>query len=288
MHIPRPSIPKTLATTALAAALLSLIAYARPPADARAQAVDRTSPDLLPSAEKRRLSATARDFAPSVKPAAAGPSIEDVGDIDSFGRKVVWLGVTQGNVALSVTCPPPGGDPTASCVLLNPAPAATSFNLDDIAHVSLPGKAAHSLLCYWFSPYLTVGYNNPTTAPAVGRLTYFPTLTIENPVLDDPALIDPMTGLPFGGKLLTAMTSSERFEVPLAAGMQLNERTRDSAVCIAGFLTKRALTDNFGLTDAQAKQFFKKPTTVRLNVSGNVQYVDDASLIFGLRIVGDR
>jgi hypothetical protein len=67
----------------------------------------------------------------------------------------------------------------------------------------------------------------------------------------------------------------------------LSERTRDSAVCIAGFLSKRALVGTYGLTEAQAKEFFRKPITVRMNISGNAQYVGNASLMFGFRIVGD-
>jgi hypothetical protein len=118
-------------------------------------------------------------------------------------------------------------------------------------------------------------------------LSYVPTITVENPVLDDPALIDPNTGLPFGGSLLTGLTSSERFEVPLAAGQQSFQRDRDSAVCIAGLISRQSLVDNYGLSDAQARQFFKKPTTLRLNVQGSAQFVGDASLYFGLRIVGD-
>ena len=42
------------------------------------------------------------------------------------------------------------------------------------------------------------------------------------------------------------MTASERFEVPLAPGMQLNTRERDSAVCIAGFINQRTLVGTFG------------------------------------------
>ena len=159
--------------------------------------------------------------------------------------------------------------------------------MSDIAHVSLPAKSANSLLCYWFSPLLSVNYLNPTAANDVGLLAYSPTLTVESEVLDDPALIDPTTGAPFNGKLVTGMTASERFEVPLAPGQQQFERSRDSAVCIAGLLSQRALVDTYGLTDTQAKQVFKKPVTIRLNVSGNVRLVDEASLIFGLRIVGD-
>ena len=38
----------------------------------------------------------------------------------------------------------------------------------------------------------------------------------------------------------------------------------------------------------QAKAFFKQPTTIRLNVSGSAQNIAFASMVFGLRIVGDQ
>ena len=284
MHIP----PRSLALAALAAALASLIASASPPA-ARGQAAEPPSADLLPPVAQRRLSLTASPPAKAAPGAgiAAAPTLEEVGDVDSFGRALRWLGVDQMDLVLSDTCPVPGGNPEATCVVLNPAPAPTAFAFEDLARIELPGKAANSLLCHWLSPYLDIGWHNPTAVPATAWLNYQPTLTVESEVLDDPALIDPGTGLPFGGRLTTAMTASEHFEVPLEAGDSLHERTRDSAVCIAGFLSKRALTDNYGLTEAQAKQLFKKPITVRMNISGNAQYVSDASLIFGFRIVGD-
>lgn len=281
MHQPS----RFIAPAGLAAALASLIAYASPaPRGPGAE----TSADLLPSSRQRVLSATASGVMPaSPIGAAAAPTIEEVGDVDSFGRAVRWLGVTQMDVVLSDACPVPGGNPEATCVVLNPAPASTAFAFEDVARIELPGKAADSLLCHWLSPFLNIEWNNPTAVPATARLTYQPTLTVESEVLDDPSLIDPGTGLPFGGRLTTAMTASEHFEVPLEAGQSLDERTRDSAVCIAGFLSRRALVNNYGLTEAQAKQFFKKPITVRMNISGEVQYVGNASLIFGLRIVGD-
>lgn len=281
MHQPSRSI----ALVALAAALASLIASAAPPGR-HGNGAEPPSADLLPSAAQRRLSPTASQSKTALPiGVAAAPTLEEVGDVDSFGRAVKWLGVAQMNVALTNSCPPPG-DGTA-CVVLNPAPAATAFSFQDVARITLPGKAADSLLCHWLSPILDIGYANPTASAAIARLTYQPTLTVESEVLDDPALIDPTTGLPFGGRLLTGMTASERFEVPLDAGQLVGERVRDSAVCIAGFITRRALVDTYGLTATQAKQFFRKPITVRMNISGNAQYVGNASLTFGLRIVGD-
>ncbi len=106
-------------------------------------------------------------------------------------------------------------------------------------------------------------------------------------MLSDPSLIDPTTGLPFNGKLLTAMTSQQDIETPLAAGMTLHERKRDSAVCIAGFLSRKSLVETYGLSDANAKQVFKKPMIVHLNLSGTTQYVADAEFYYGFRIIGD-
>ena len=217
--------------------------------------------------------------------AKAGPTDAEVGDADSFARPVKWLGVADMRVTLTGDCT--GSDPEEGCQVLAPAPAVTSFEFEDLGHIALPEKAAHSLLCHWFSPVLDVGWSNPTAAPVVAQLDYFPTLTVENPVLDTPGLIDASTGLPFGGRLTTSMTASERLAMPLPPGTALDERMRDSAVCIAGFLTRKSLVEFYGLSDAQAREFFKRPTTVRLNIRGSAQYVGFASLYFGLRIVGD-
>jgi hypothetical protein len=276
---------RSFAVATLALALVPLLAGAQPPSQRVAPpaldraALDRASPDIPRSVLQRKLALT-----PSML-AATAVSDADVGDVDSFGRALRWLGVADMSVELRDSCP--GANPDSGCQVLAPGGAVTSFAFDDLGYISLPGKATHSLLCYWFSPFLSVSYDNPTAAPVVARLSYTPTLTVENPLLDDPALVDPTTGLPFGGRLLTGMTSSEWFEVPLPAGTTINERTRDSTVCIAGFLSRETLMLTYGLTNAQAKAFFKKPTTVRLNISGSAQYVSDAWLYFGFRIIGD-
>jgi hypothetical protein len=212
---------------------------------------------------------------------------DEVYDTGSFGRYVKWLGLASAFISVQTGCPKPT-TPDEYCQELNPAPgASTGFAFDDAARIKLPKGASNSILCYWFSPVLTVTYGNVTASRVVGRFRYTPTLTIENPVLADPSLIDPTTGAPFGGQLLTSMTSSESFQESLEPGVTLTERTRDSTVCIAGFISHKALIGNYGLTPAQADDFFASPTTVRLNVSGSVQHVANASMVFGLRVMGD-
>lgn len=211
----------------------------------------------------------------------------EVYDVDSFGRDVKWLGLASAFVSVQSGCPKPTS-PDEYCQELNPTVgASTGFAFYDAARIVLPKYASNSILCYWFSPVLNYTWHNPTASRVTGRLYYNPTLTIENPVLADPALIDPTTGAPFGGQLMTSMTSSERFQESLEPGVMLMERTRDSTVCMAGFISHKSLVQNYGLTPSQADDFFASPTTVRLNVTGSVQYVSTASFVFGLRVVGD-
>jgi hypothetical protein len=269
----------SVAIGTLALAIASTLSHAAAPLD--------DSTVATPDMPRHSASALGR-LGVSIGPVASiagGPTDADVGDSDSFGRNLQWLGLTDMLVILSSDCT--GTVAPAVCQTLAPAPGVTSFSFQDVGRIALPKNAANSLLCYWLSPLLTVTYSNPTASNVVARLNVSPTLTVENAVLSTPGLIDPTTGVAFNGQLVTGMTSSQRFEIPLPAGITISERKRDSAVCIAGFLSRKTLTETFGLTDAQAKDFFKKATTVHLNLSGSAQYVSDASLYFGFRIIGD-
>jgi hypothetical protein len=282
-------------------ATVSIAAFAQK-VDLRGNELARGRAADLPATQKQRLlSQRAGTVANSAaKPAARRAPVmarladpiypvteDEVYDTESFGRYVKWLGLTSSYINVMSGCPKPT-TPDEFCQELNATPgASTSFSFDDTARIKLPKGASNSILCYWFSPVLTVTYSNVTASRVVGRFRYTPTLTIENPVLADPSLIDPTTGAPFGGQLLTSMTSSESFQESLEPGVTLTERTRDSTVCIAGFISHKALINNYGLTPAQADDFFASPTTVRLNVSGSVQHVGQASMIFGLRVMGD-
>jgi hypothetical protein len=285
---------KHLIGLAIAAALVSVGAYAQQASLNRHDVIEAVSPDM-PARQDAGRDAAFRALAPTAtrKAGAAkssAPTVEDVYDVDSFKREVIFLGLASAFVTLEETCPPPDpAVPDQFCTTLNPTiGASTAFTYNDMARIKLPAKSANSLLCYWFSPIVSVGYGNPTASRVTGLFRYTPTLTVTNPVLDDPALIDPTTGAPFGGQLLTSMSSSEVFQVPLEPGVNFTERTRDSTVCMAGLISKRALIDNYGLTEAQAKEFFKQPTTVSLNVTGSARYVNFAGLTMGLRIVGDK
>jgi len=219
--------------------------------------------------------------------AMAGPSQAEVGDPDSFGRNVHFLGVAQtGTVTVTGPggCPPPDPNfPDDRCVEANPNASITAL---DIGRIRLPAKAANSVLCHTITSIPIWQLGNLTAGRVRGSFRYLAGVTIENEVLNDPALIDPNTGLPFNGKLDVAFSLITDQE-PLEPGDSVTRRQGFTRACIGGLVSKLGLTQGFGLTAAQADDFFKKPMTLRLNITLSTSFVDNAFVLFGLRLFGD-
>jgi hypothetical protein len=57
--------------------------------------------------------------------------------------------------------------------------------------------------------------------------------------------------------------------------------------CIGGLISKQTLIESFGLTAAQADDFFRKPMTLRLNIILSTTFKDPALAFYGLRLFGD-
>lgn len=284
----------TPVAAAIALAAVATLAYASsriamhpsPPAASALPQADKAAVAPRPSAAGPGVVAGPHGSPTAKKP--KGPTADEVGDVDSFGRNVRWLGLTAAAVYVSSDCAAYlAEDPTINCAQVNDVSTTTTYTFNDIAHISLPGGATNSLLCYWFSPRVIVRFDNPGAAAAVGRYAYNPTLTVENPVLSTPGLIDPTTGAPFGGSLLTSMSASEAVQMVVQPGLPFTQSLRDSAVCQAGSISRAQLLSTYGLTSSQADDFFANPTTLRLNVTGSSRLVSDMTFSFGLRIVGD-
>ena len=98
-------------------------------APAKPLATEKSPDVLLP--QQARKSVSAREpllLAPSAVAAAAAPTIEDVGDADSFGRNVTYLGLAQ-TMSVTVLDDCSTSDPTVErCIVANAAPAPTTFD----------------------------------------------------------------------------------------------------------------------------------------------------------------
>lgn len=251
-------------------------------------AVMEKSPDLL---RPQQLKKTFKplEAAPLLAPgvsAAVAPSVEHVGDPDSFGKNVTWLGLAQ-TQGVTITADCTGSDPTVErCITAASAPAPTSFNESDLARINLPAKATKSLICFTLTPSVNVFWQNPLASPANARFSASASINIDNPVLDDPALVDPNTGLPFGGTLALGLSTFHDTHT-LQPGEVDSKVLFMSRGCIAGLVSKRVLVESYGLTEMQAREFFKKPMTLRFGARGTVALQDFATYFYGIRLYGD-
>ncbi len=221
----------------------------------------------------------------------AAAATATTGDADSFGRYVKFAGVmTTGGIYLAQDCTP---DPSAPfgpedhCFVANPAPATTTFTVNDAARVLIPAKTANSLICHWQTPSVVYFYNNPT-ANYLGNARFQVSMsyTIENAAFNSPTQINPVTGLPFGGSI-TVSIPGVRHSRGLQAGEFQIERDSSSRTCIDGLVSKRALVETYGFTAAQATNFFKNDTIISLNLVGTATLVDSATMLVGTRFVAD-
>ncbi len=161
------------------------------------------------------------------------------------------------------------------------------FDLPDIGRMTLPGKTSHNILCHWTSGNGVYSLFNGTGVTASARMSLHPYLVVESSVLSNPLLIDPSTGLPFNGSLKTAPGTTYLDIQTLAPNARSTQRMSDSRVCIAGAISRQGLIQGYGLTNAQVDDFFKNPITLKLGLNGVAINVDFASLIYGVRIMGD-
>jgi hypothetical protein len=106
-------------------------------------------------------------------------------------------------------------------------------------------------------------------------------------VLNDPSLVDPVTGLPFNGVVVESTITTLYQSRTLDDGesdLQYNITTRS---CTGGLVNVRMLRDGMGLSDRVIKQIFKNPMTVTFGVWGDVSMVSDANYFVGVRLYGD-
>jgi hypothetical protein len=222
---------------------------------------------------------------------AAAPATTTVGDTDSFGRYVKYIGLMSTGFILvqsdcSVAATGPLG-PEDHCVVTNPAPANTSFTIPDVARMIIPGKSTNSLFCHTQTPVVTYAFaNNTGVYQPNARFALTPSYTIQNAVLNDPSMIDPTTGLPFNGQLKLSLAGI-RHGRSLQPGENQIERDNNTRACISGLVSKANLVDSFGLTAVQAANFFKNDSIITMSLTGQAAMVDFAAINYGTRFYGD-
>jgi hypothetical protein len=217
------------------------------------------------------------------------PPREEVGDEHSFGRSAIYLGMTvTAGVSLGGACKPPDpGSPDHRCIPLPAQPAFTSWNEDGLATLQLPAASTNSLICFAVTPLVSYEFRNLTSVPQPNAaFSATAVITIENEVLNDPTLIDPRTGRPYGGRMTLQLgTYSESRSI--AVGEREHKSMTLSRHCIGGLVSKRSLVIASGLTEAQAEDFFEMPMRLTFGASGSAQMVTFGGYFYGIRLYGD-
>lgn len=211
-----------------------------------------------------------------------------VGDPDSFGRSVTYMGmIASASIDLKESGCQPSTGPGDQCVTLNPQPQSTSFTFNDVGHITLPGGSTHSLLCFQTSALNSWQFHNNTMTAQYAQISLNETVTIESPLLTDRSLIDPTTGQPFNGKLTAWIGLLASHWATLQPGAEQGDSGWVTRGCEGGAISKAQLRQVYGLSDKIADQFFQMPITIRLNASGDAQLVEWGGMSFGVRFYGD-
>ena len=265
-----------------AALAASALVNAAPP---QARVAIEKSPDVL-RPEQLRAPSRAPVALASTAIAAAAVTDAEVGDADTFGKNVTYLGLGQTMpVFLADDCT--GTDPaTSRCIIQQPAPLLTTFDEAGLGVMTLPGKATKTLMCFTLTPFINLQWTNNTGAQQLARFNAFAVITIDNSVLNDPALIDPNTGAPFNGSL-EILLSTWRNTHTIENGELEVQTSQQSRGCNAGLVSRRQLVETYGLTEALAKEFFKKPMTIHFGASGSVSMSQLTQYFYGIRLYGD-
>jgi hypothetical protein len=275
-----------LASAVVYAQQFDLLAAGAPPAP------PAPSPDLISSQPSATEPGMRVETVPNL-PNDYGVTHDQVGDADSFGRPLKWLGIHFMRVAFQGTCPRANPAPGEQCQRIADVNAPTSFTVWSDTSIELPPQAAQSLICQWISPVQGVVFQNSTTVRRYGIFRTTPMVAIYSDALIDNASstgITPIGSTPpwSSGKWVMQMGSHyNNITRPLEPGVLYSESSRNSQVCLSGILSRRALIESYGMSEEMVNALFSGPIRLQFGITGMAQNVQSAYVTMGTRVVGD-
>lgn len=231
------------------------------------------------------LAATAALGMMGISSVATGQTAAEVGDVDSFGRSVKYLGVFQTpSVMVRADCSQVQAP--ARCITSTDPGTQVDFNETGLGTMRLPGWSTRSLICFSMTARTAYFLRNTRPGDIYGSFAGRAVLELENSVLNDPSLIDPYTGAPLNGKIVITLSTSGGTDL-LKPGEVKTRSASESRDCIGGLINRRMLVDAYGLSSLQASQFFQRPITLRFGSAGSGFGVETGDYWYGIRLFGD-
>jgi hypothetical protein len=221
-------------------------------------------------------------------------SVTDVGEPDSFGKNAKFLGTAMtGTVYVYYSCDPAvlqtdlqltlGADDR--CLALSTLGQSATATFNDIGRINIPAKSVDNTIYFIQNNLVSYDLSNPNANTVFANLSYSPTYTLESDALNDPAAIDPNTGLPMNGSFTTGVSGSKFFSRTYAgnAAEFVTERFTSSAT--RGFA--RTYFADLGLPQNVINQIYKKPLTIKLNLRVRGNFFTFGQFGYSVRFLGN-
>jgi hypothetical protein len=221
-------------------------------------------------------------------------SVTDVGEPDSFGRNAKFLGTaTSGIVYVYYSCDPVilltdleltlGADDRCLALPTLGTSAAATFN--DIGRINIPARSVDNTIYFIQNNLVSYDLSNPNVNTVFANMSYTPTYTLESEALNDPAAIDPNTGLLMNGSFTTGVSGSKIFSRTYAgnAAEFVTERFTSSAT--RGFA--RTYFADLGLPQTVINKIYTKPLTIKLNLRVRGNFFTFGQFGYSVRFLGN-
>jgi hypothetical protein len=229
----------------------------------------------------------------------------DFNDTASFGKNAKFLGsLYAGSLYVYRSCDPQilldeGGlvlAPDDKCVVHNSAtPMVTTTVFDPVWQITIPANSVDNVIYPMLNN--TVGYDAfpSSLGPPVGNNGYFtgfasirftPVVTIESSALNDPAAVDPATGLPMNGSYTVGLAGTR------IKGFMVEENDffseNDSYASVAGRGLSRTYFAALGLPPNVINNLFRRSMTLKFGIRADVNGpIQQAFFSYQFRLLGN-
>jgi hypothetical protein len=231
---------------------------------------------------------------PEAQNAANAVDPADVGEADSFGKNVKFLGTANAGLVIIYTSCDPAVLSTDLGVVLGPddrclaAPdpnVLVSAQFNDIGRIKIPKNSVDNIVYLIGNHTMNYELHNANPNPFPGSLSYSPSITIESEALNDPAAIDPNTGLPMNGSYTSGGIGTKTFFETLAANASKINSDSYSRANTTGL--SRQFFTALGLPNHIVNQLYKKPMTIHLNVRLSCRLTTFGQFQYSIRALGN-
>jgi hypothetical protein len=222
-------------------------------------------------------------------------SASDVGEPDSFGKNVKFLGTARtGVVYVYRSCDPTilfdelDGltlGPDDRCMAHTVGGPTSVGTFDDLGRITIPGRSADNTIYFIINRTIDNELQNAFSNEISTFFRFSPRLTIESTALNDPAAVDPTTGNPLNGVLTVSAFGTKIFNNSLNIGAFETSYDQSSSAASTGFA--RTYFAALGLPPHVINQLYRRPMTIKLGMRVSVQGVWFGQYLYSMRFTGN-